>query len=110
MIGPAPKTPYTGKLTEGDVVKAKKQYRFPDYKLAGLKPDTDDQLKMMFEKWKNAEMKRLIIGTGIYDINLKDPYYTWEGKIVERSSLAGRELPLAIKSGNYPFYRMKSPN
>ena len=67
----------------------------PEMQLVGLKSDTDEQLKMQFEKEKNAEMKRLIIGTGIYEINLKDPYYTWEGKIVERSSLKDRELPLA---------------
>lgn len=95
MIGPAPKNPYTGKTIFGDIIKPKKQYKIDDMKLVGLKPDTDERLKMQFEKEKNAEMKRLIIGTGIYEINLKDPYYTWEGKIVERSSLKDRELPLA---------------
>ena len=94
MIGPAPDSPYTGKTIVGDIIKPRKQYRIGDRKLIGLKPDTDEQLKIQFEKEKNAEMKRLIIGTGTYEIDLQDPYYTWGGKIVERSSLAGRELPL----------------
>ena len=30
-----------------------------------------------------------------YVPDMEDPYYTWDGKIVERSSLKGRKLPLA---------------
>ena len=93
MIGPAPDNPFKGKLTEGDLIKAKKQYKFEDKHLVGLKPDTDDQIKLQFEKLKNGIMKNTGMAR-LYELNAEDPYYTWEGKIVERSSLKDRELPL----------------
>ncbi len=57
-----------------------------------LKPSATDKEKRDFEDYVMNE------SGGAYYLakdhpKMTDPYYTWEGKVVERASLAGRSIP-----------------
>lgn len=71
-----------------DHVKSKEPRKGMDY---CLKPKASDKDKMDFEASMMAELGYFL--KEFYP-ELEDPYYTWEGDIVERSSLKGRALPL----------------
>lgn len=61
------------------------------YDLEKLDYNAPDDVKLDFEKYQNDMFR----GCAMYHVpDMKEPYYTWEGKVVERSSLADRELPL----------------
>ena len=97
MIGPAPKKEkhsWDGKeklkfvLKSRHPVLSKHDKGYPIY---CLPESCSEEEKMDFEKG-HRKNKKFLKQYSLPDI--EDPYYTWEGKIVERASLAGRELPL----------------
>ncbi len=57
-----------------------------------MKKSASDKDKMDFERYENEE-NRFFIRDAHPD--MKDPYYTWEGDVVEKASLKGRKLPAA---------------
>lgn len=59
-----------------------------------LKPEATDKQKTEFEGYMMFMSYSML--KECYP-ELEDPYYTWEGKIVERSSLEGRKLPLVAR-------------
>ena len=96
MIGEAPNYSWdkyarqVGEIKHYD--KKAKERGDSGYSLIALSTETPDEIKMDFERFQNKYFNGL---AKFYVPNMQDPYYTWEGKVVERSSLAGRELPLA---------------
>ena len=98
MIGPEPTYPWTKYRVRIEDIKAKdtKLAKFGfRYAMFKLKPEVPDDVKVAFEKAMNAEYAPQ---ADVYTPDLKDPYYTWEGKIAERDSLKDRKLPL-VKIG-----------
>lgn len=96
MIGPAPKYKWDKYLVKtGEIPVASKKRRdrgdLP-YVLFGLDPKASDDLKLDYESFQRKMFGSL---AKFYVPDMEDPYYTWDGKIVERSSLKGRKLPLA---------------
>lgn len=96
MIGPAPKYKWHEYLVKtGEIPVANKKRRdrgdLP-YVLFGLDPKASDDLKLDYERFQRKMFGGL---AKFYVPDMEDPYYTWDGKIVERSSLKGRKLPLA---------------
>ena len=96
MIGPAPKyswSKYVRKIGDLKPADPKRRERGDvGFALLALSEDAPDEVKIEFEKhqkWSFGSLARF------YVPEMEDPYYTWEGKIVERSSLEGRELPLS---------------
>ncbi len=85
MIGPSPKSmwPNLIELVDPDKPNISLNYR--------LKATASDDDKLGFEKFENGQNAFFL--KSIYK-ELKEPYYTWEGQVVERSSLENRELPL----------------
>ena len=96
MIGPAPKYKwheYLVKTGEIPVTNKKRRDRGDlPYVLFGLDPKASDDLKLDYESFQRKMFGSL---AKFYVPDMEDPYYTWDGKIVERSSLKGRKLPLA---------------
>ncbi len=98
MIGAEPTYPWTEYRVRVEDIKAKdpKLAKFDfRYVMFKLKPEAPDDVKLKFEKAMNVEYASQ---ADVYTPELKEPYYTWEGKIVERDSLKGRKLPL-VKIG-----------
>ncbi|MBQ6679539.1 MAG: hypothetical protein IJM76_05895 [Lachnospiraceae bacterium] len=89
MIGPEPKHSWSDKVERAGELPTIKEWArpLPLFKLNGA---TDEE-KREFEAEKNAELRPV---AKFYVPDMEDPYYTWEGEVVERSSLKGRELPL----------------
>ena len=85
MIGPSMKTLWPGliELTDPNKLDIELNYR--------LKDGASDAEKKDFEYYQNSTNGNAL--RAIYK-DLKEPYYTWEGKVVEQSSLKDRELPL----------------
>ena len=67
-----------------------------DYFNLRLKSTVTDDDKYSFECYVMQVMGGEYFLKEMYP-EMKDPYYTWEGKVVERSSLKGRQIPLAEK-------------
>ena len=59
--------------------------------LYGLDESAPDDVKMQYERYVNIRLKSL---ARYFVPTMESPYYTWEGKIVERSSIRNRRLPL----------------
>ncbi len=91
MIGMAPQTRWGKKLAVVD-----KRGPVDDTFNLRLKPTATDEDKHSFECYVMQEMAGQYFLKEDYP-DMKDPYYTWEGKVVERSSLKGRSIPLAEK-------------
>lgn len=63
-----------------------------------LKGSATDEEKAEFEDYvMNAMAGNVFLKEDYPD--MKDPYYTWEGKVVERKSLEGRKIPVASDGG-----------
>ena len=60
--------------------------------MCAIVDNAPDEVKTQYEVYRNGLHNMKDVAP-----ELEDPYYTWEGKVVERSSLAGRKLPLAPK-------------
>ena len=95
MIGEEPRTPWTDYREKAGTIQyvdeAFKKVCPEGKQLWRLRPDAPDDVKRAFERRFTGEIR----GSKEFIVpDMKDPYYTWEGKIVERSSLEGRELPL----------------
>lgn len=89
MIGPAPETLWGEML-----VKVDKSLDDDIAFNTRLLPEASDEDKTDFEDYvMNFEGGREFLKQMFP--KMKDPYYTWEGKIVERASLKGRKLPPA---------------
>lgn len=96
MIGPAPKTPW-GEYQEkaGSIQYVDEGFKkvCPEGQtLWRVKQSAPDSVKRAFEKHFTDDIK---FRKKYFFPDMKDPYYTWEGKIVERDSLKDRKLPLA---------------
>lgn len=95
MIGPSPEyswKKYLKKTGELPVLNEKfKNNGHEPYTLYGLEDSAPDEVKLEFEKWQKRMFSNL---ARFYVPDMKEPYYTWEGKVVERSSIEGRALPL----------------
>ena len=63
----------------------------PDGMAYRLKTEASDKEKQRFEGYMMEENGFFLKA---FFPEIKDPYYTWEGEIVERSSLKDRDLPL----------------
>ncbi len=61
-----------------------------------LKPTASDDEKHQFEAYAMVQMNGEFFLTKRCP-EMKDPYYTWEGKVVERSTLEGRTIPIVKK-------------
>lgn len=87
MIGASPETIWGDKLGYVDEKKNR-----PEGMIYRLKPNATSEEKQKFEEY-------MLFGNSFFlkefYPKFKDPYYTWDGKIVERSSLKGRAIPLA---------------
>ncbi len=85
MTGPAPE--YMDK-------KYYSKWSDNPYKTA-MKSSAPDEFKMLFEEEQNMvhDLKSSLETFGI-STDCDDPYYVWDGSIVERKSLEGRELPI----------------
>jgi len=83
-----PKHSWDSKLRKAGVLKDK--HGGMDYILYGLVGATDKE-KMDFEAVKRKEFNPI---AKFYAPGIRDPYYTWKGKIVEKDTLRNRELPL----------------
>ena len=96
MIGPAPRYSWDNMLIYiGELPVANLKWRErgdPGYALMALPEDAPDSVKMDYEKFQRRSFGSL---ARFYVPDMKAPYYTWEGKVVERSSLKDRTLPLA---------------
>lgn len=95
MVKDEPKTPWTDYREKAGTLQyaiKELQRMSPEGKqLWKLRPDAPDGVKMAFERRFTNEIRAQ---RKYFVPELKDPYYTWEGNVVERSSLKGRELPL----------------
>ena len=100
MIGPAPKREKhewdgkeikAGKLKAANANLAKHDKGFQLMRLPG---DVSDDEKIDFERYHRRDIRIL---KNYYVPDMADPYYTWEGRVVERSKIEGRPLPLALK-------------
>ena len=90
-------TPLSPETAWGDNLELKDKNGYEDdifnLKLKAAAKDSD---KADFEKYvMNTMGGEVFLKEGYPD--MKDPYYTWEGKVVERASLKGRGIPLAPK-------------
>ena len=86
MIGPSINTLFAGLVEAVNANGAKSLLN------VRLKSSATPKDKEEFEQYINEEQAFFIKKL---NPDLENPYYTWEGKIVERSSLKDRELPLA---------------
>lgn len=82
MIGPAPKKPWD-KYIESTNKKYGPFDGYPGLSVR-LKPGASDEIKRKFEAYMTADVKRY--KQSIVP-DMKDPYFTWQGDIVEKSSL-----------------------
>lgn len=95
MVKDEPRTPWTDYREKAGNLPYSERYKIlgaDGMQLWKLKPNTPDEVKQQFEQWFTNLIRH---DKEYYVPEMKDPYYTWEGKVVERSSLKGRELPLA---------------
>lgn len=65
-----------------------------DYFNMRLKDDATDEEKADFEAYVMITQGGEGFLPDMYE-EMDDPYYTWEGKVVERASLKGRGIPVA---------------
>lgn len=92
MIGPAPASPWDGKMKPAGEFVSKEKFADGSkrtLRMFAITEDAEDSVKIAYEKLRNG------LNLSFFAPEMDDPYYTWEGKIVERSSLKDRELPLA---------------
>lgn len=96
MIGPAPEyswDKYIRKVGEIKPADPRRRERGDvGFAILALSKDAPDEVKMEFEKFQKMSFGNL---ARFFVPEMKEPYYTWEGKIVERHTLEGRELPLS---------------
>ena len=92
MIGPAPETMWGDKYVLVDP-KGNKESVFNHR----LKSTASDDEKHDFESYAMVFMGGNYF-MGKMHPEMEDPYYTWEGKVVERSSLKGRKIPVVKKT------------
>ncbi len=86
MIGPDPKSIWGNLYQEIDTDEER-----PGGMYCRLSSKATDKQKEDFEDYVLSECGGFLID---YFPEMEDPYFTWEGKIVERSSLKGRKIPL----------------
>lgn len=89
MIGPAPETRWGKKLT----YVSKKRPKGDRFNLR-LTEEATDREKEEFEVYIMYQMGGDYFLKKLFP-NMRDPYYTWEGKVVEKASLKGRSLRMA---------------
>ncbi len=90
MIGPSPWSRW------GDYLMIVNKKR-PDYDIFNirLKDGAPDRYKTELETYVMIEMSGDFVLKKLYP-KMKEPYYTWEGRVVEKSSLRRRALPAVV--------------
>lgn len=88
-------TPLSPEAIWGDKLELKDKDGYGDdiFNLK-LKASATDEDKEDFEDYVMNTMGGCVFLRENYP-DMKDPYYTWEGKVVERKSLEGRKIPVA---------------
>ncbi len=82
MIGTAPEKPWDEYLEESDRVYGPKELGgFPSFSVR-LKPGASAELKRQFEEYMTKDVERY---KGSVAPDMKDPYFTWQGEIIDRA-------------------------